>query len=242
MPNRGGRLEARLRRYELRNCESRRSHVSDADSMPALRAEVQRLIALLDAHGIDWRGTQTADSAASAETEPSVVRLVAQETEPNGMSASEKVALFRDLFRGRTDVFPLRWESKTGGKSGYSAACANEWAPGICEKPRIKCSDCAHRRFLPMTDVVIYKHLAGKHTIGIYPLLPDDTTRFLAVDFDGAEWSADSLAFMQTCNALEVPAAHSSATRAAPHASCNSHRTTACFRTRTGCRRADSGT
>ena len=40
---------------------------------------------------------------------------------------SEKVALFRSLFRGREDIYPLRWESKAG-RSGYSPACANEWA------------------------------------------------------------------------------------------------------------------
>lgn len=51
-----------------------------------------------------------------------------------------KVELFRSLFRGRTDVFPLRWENLKTGKSGYSPACANEWKRGVCEKPRIKCS------------------------------------------------------------------------------------------------------
>ena len=33
----------------------------------------------------------------------------------------EKISLFRNLFRGREDVFATRWESK-GGKSGYSPA------------------------------------------------------------------------------------------------------------------------
>jgi hypothetical protein len=115
--------------------------------------------------------------------------------------------LFRRLFRGRTDVYPVRWESKTSGKSGYAPACANEWRAGVCEKPRIKCGDCSHRLLIPLSDAVIYDHLAGEHTVGVYPLLEDDTCHFLAVDFDEAEWQEDAQAFMQSCDELGVPAA-----------------------------------
>ncbi len=119
----------------------------------------------------------------------------------------EKVALFRRLFRGRTDVYPVRWEGKTSGKSGCSPACANEWRSGVCEKPRIKCGDCSHRLLIPLSDAAIYDHLAGKHTIGVYPLLDDDTCCFLAVDFDESDWRDDARAFMRSCADLGVPAA-----------------------------------
>jgi hypothetical protein len=66
--------------------------------------------------------------------------------------ASEKIALFRSLFRGREDVCPRRFESRKAGKSGYAPACAHERVCGICEKLRIKCGDCPHRRFLPVTE------------------------------------------------------------------------------------------
>ena len=59
-------------------------------------------------------------------------------------SAEQKVALFRRLFRGRDDVYALRWQSRSSGRSGYAPACANEWQPGVCEKPRISCRT-AHR-------------------------------------------------------------------------------------------------
>ena len=117
------------------------------------------------------------------------------------------MALFRRLFRGRTDVYPVRWEGKISGKSGYAPACANEWRAGVCEKPRVKCGDCSHRLLVPLSDAVIYDHLAGEHTLGVYPLLEDDTCHFLAVDFDEAEWQQDALAFMQSCIELGVPAA-----------------------------------
>src|SRR5215208_4009127 len=77
-------------------------------------------------------------------------------------SSTEKIALFRSLFRGRADVYPRRFESRTTGKSGYAPACANEWVRGICEKPRIKCAECPHRRFLAVTDDVIRWHLSGE--------------------------------------------------------------------------------
>jgi superfamily II DNA or RNA helicase len=132
---------------------------------------------------------------------------VAREPESSRLSTDEKVALFRRLFRGRTDVYPVRWESKASGKSGYAPACANEWRAGICEKPRIKCGDCGNRLLIPLSDSVIYDHLAGEHTVGIYPLLEDDTCYFLAVDFDEDEWQADARAFGHSCDELGVPVA-----------------------------------
>jgi len=165
-----------------------------ASEVARLRAENDRLIALLESHGIHWHASQPAT-------------LEVREPEPSRLSTSEKVALFRRLFRGRTDVYPIRWEAKTSGKSGYSPACANEWRAGVCEKPRIKCGDCGNRLLIPLSDEVIYDHLAGEHTVGVYPLLEDDCCYFLAVDFDEAEWRDDARAFMQSCEGLSVPAA-----------------------------------
>lgn len=168
--------------------------MTDHDSIAHLRAENARLAALLDAHGVEWR-----------LPEPTSTQAV--DGEPSKLTTNEKVALFRGLFRGRTDVYPLRWESKATGKSGYAPACANEWRAGVCEKPRIKCSDCDHRLLIPLSDSVIYEHLTGKRTVGVYPLLTDDTCHFLAADFDDAEWKDDARAFVCSCHELGVPVA-----------------------------------
>ena len=88
-----------------------------------------------------------------------------------------------------------------------SPACANEWLAGVCEKPRIKCGDCGKRLLIPLSDAVIYDHLAGEHTVGVYPLLADDTCYLLAVDFDEADWRDDARAFIQSREELSVPAA-----------------------------------
>ena len=169
--------------------------VDQALELKALQAENSRLIALLEIHGIEW------------QLPPQAIVVAAQESEPSRLSTTEKVTLFRRLFRGRTDVYPIRWEGKTSGKSGYAPACANEWRAGVCEKPRIKCGDCSNRLLMPLSDAVIYDHLAGEHTVGVYPLLEDDTCYFLAVDFDEADWRDDARAFMQSCEELGIPAA-----------------------------------
>ena len=113
------------------------------------------------------------------------------------------MALFRSLFRGRKDIYPIRWEGKDG-RSGYSPACGNEWNRPLCRKPKIKCADCENRSLLPVTDAVILDHLNGKHTIGVYPLLPDETCWFLAVDFDKRTWREDVAEFIRASEEIGI--------------------------------------
>lgn len=169
----------------------------DAETLRRLCEENARLKGLLKQHGIEWEEA----SSCKPIPAPSVGR-----PGPVHLTSEEKIALFRRLFRGRTDVYPLRWESAKGA-SGYAPACGNEWQPGICHKPRVKCRHCDQRRLLPLTDQVVYEHLIGKHTIGVYPLLVDDRCCFLAVDFDKGAWREDVLAFMQSCRELSIPSA-----------------------------------
>jgi len=127
--------------------------------------------------------------------------------EINNHSSSEiKIALFRSLFRGREDVYAKRFENRKTGKSGYQPVCRNEWIRGICEKPRTSCGSCTQRSFEPVTDDVIRNHLTGSIVMGVYPLLPDETCHFLAIDFDKETWREDVRAFMDTCKLEEIPA------------------------------------
>lgn len=57
------------------------------------------------------------------------------------LSSSETISIFRSLFRGREDVYPLRWDNKKTGRSGYSLACGNEWVPGVCDKPKVRTAE-----------------------------------------------------------------------------------------------------
>jgi len=81
------------------------------DSLGRLQAENARLIALLESHGFAWRPSQQ-------------IAFVAREPEMSRISTAEKVALFRRLFRGRTDVYSVQWKGKTSGEADYAQACA----------------------------------------------------------------------------------------------------------------------
>lgn len=164
------------------------------NELQRLRDENERLKSLLNQHGIVWE--KKAESVSPSPAGTTAGRL----------SIQDKITLFRRLFRGRDDVYPQRWESAKG-KSGYSPACGNEWKPGICQKPRVKCGECSRRMLLSVSDEVIFNHLSGKQTIGVYPLLNDDHCCFLAIDFDKKDWREDAGALMQSCRALDIPAA-----------------------------------
>ncbi len=124
----------------------------------------------------------------------------------NQQSPNEsKILLFRTLFKGREDVYPVRWETRNG-KSGYSPVCANEWDRKFCRKPVLKCSECENKKYSPLTAKVISDHLSGKITAGVYPMLLDEKCNFLACDFDESKWQDDAYAFIKTCRELNIPA------------------------------------
>jgi superfamily II DNA or RNA helicase len=141
-----------------------------------------------------------------SELEVSSIQTPKNIAKINALSALiEKIALFRSLFRGREDVYPKLWTSKKTGNKGYSPVCENEWINGVCGKPSIKCGECDNRKFSPLNDDVIRKHLEGGITIGVYPMLPDETCYFLAIDFDKQTWQDDVKAFMETCQQINIP-------------------------------------
>jgi superfamily II DNA or RNA helicase len=163
-----------------------------------LREENARLRRLLAAHGIPVPTLH--------EDERAVQTNVAVQAESKEERARKRIALFRILFCGREDVYARRWENPDG-RSGYSPAALKDWKTINASKPADrKKVDRITRKFLPLTDTVVENHLLGKETVGIYPLLLDETSWFLAVDFDKKTWADDSHAFLDTCRELGVPA------------------------------------
>lgn len=157
----------------------------------SLKQENHQLKKLLKAHNIEFSLNELFKESTLNKTKVEKVK--------------ERIRIYKRLFKGRDDIFAIRWESKSG-KSGYTPACANEWDPILCKKPSIKCADCQQRKFISLTDNVIYDHLTGKHTIGLYPLLQNETCWFLAVDFDKKNWKKDVLAFVDTCKEMNISA------------------------------------
>lgn len=138
-----------------------------------LRAENVQLRLLLQAHGI--APPPVVSHISEKPTEASSDRAVTKRS-----TMHEKTALFLSRFQGRPDVYARRWESKTS-HSGYSPVCVNEWKPGVCLKPKGKCADCANAADSPYDERAVEDHLCGRHVLGVYPLLRDDTCRFLSL-------------------------------------------------------------
>lgn len=116
----------------------------------------------------------------------------------------EKVDLFLNLFGARRSVYPKLWINLKKGSKGYSPACSNEWVHGVCEKPRVKCSDCPNQNFPPLDHSAIHSHLTGRHTIGTYAILKDDSCIFLAADFDGDGWMQDIEAYRRAAEQMGI--------------------------------------
>ena len=148
-----------------------------------LRAENERLRTLLAL------AQQTKTILDPSKPEPAL------RTSSAPASADEKIALMRRLFHGRDDVYALRWESARTDKSGYAPATAEGW------------NRHGPKTYLPLGDEVLERHLRGRESIGVYPLLADDTCWFLACDLDGATWQLDALALLEACDEYGVPAA-----------------------------------
>lgn len=121
---------------------------------------------------------------------------------------TDKVRLFRSLFRGRSDIYPTRFVSKRTGKPGYAPECSNKFQAGLCIlKTGGRCGDCRSQAFTPVSDQAILGHLQGRHVMGVYPLLDDETCWFLAADFDEGSWKEDVAAFVETCRIVGIPVA-----------------------------------
>ena len=115
----------------------------------------------------------------------------------NHSPSDEKVKLFRQLFRGREDIYSVRWENPQKGTAGYAPAYHRNWGEVVPKE---------ERQYLPVDDHVIHNHLSGKITMGAYAILEDDRCWFLAADFDKKSWQQDCLAFLNSCDALGVSA------------------------------------
>ncbi len=121
------------------------------------------------------------------------------------MTDQDKLTLFKSIFKGRTDVYPRRWEKN--GKSGWSPAYSFDWNEFNAHRAiggTIK--NFENKTLQPITNTTLLYHLSGKETIGIYPILSDNTSYFIAADFDEANWKIDSQKFVVECSKINLEA------------------------------------
>src|SRR6266481_899287 len=185
------------------------SRMPDHDNIQERLTTVQEECRLLREENADLRAMLGINQSPPKGPVPQAVPVPnLSSTKRSGVSTpEEKISLFRNLFRGREDVFAIRWEGKSG-KSGYSPASVMDWRAVHVARPEERKKVARKTRILqPLTDDAIRNHLTGKQTVGIYPLLPDDTCWFLAVDFDKKSWVIDAAAFAATCRRFQVPLA-----------------------------------
>lgn len=118
--------------------------------------------------------------------------------------SKQHIDLFQSFFKGREDVYARRW--KDGDRDGYMPAYNVDW--DRYEKHKAlggTFHDFKHKELAPLTPPVIRRHLSGKETIGIYPLLKDNTSWLLAADFDKKNWIEESRQFIQVCDQHHIP-------------------------------------
>lgn len=117
----------------------------------------------------------------------------------------ERLNLFKTLFKGREDVYAIHW--KKGNKSGYMPAY--HYDPYMYRLHKMKggtFGDYKDKTFLPLTNQQLQKHFNGEQLTGIYPLLKDNTSWFIAADFDKENWSDECQVFMKVCKEQGIPA------------------------------------
>ena len=106
--------------------------------------------------------------------------------------------LFRSLFQSRTDVFATRWEK--GNQSGYMPAY--QYDPYLYRQHKMKggsFKDYNEKTYLPLSDAQIEKHLRGEQFVGIYPLLPDNTSWFLAAYLERSRSKSSGDRILKIC-------------------------------------------
>ena len=123
----------------------------------------------------------------------------------NSSDSTSKIKLFMSLFKGRNDVYAKKWENKKKGTSGYSPVCLNQWRVGFCDKPKTSCPKCANQLYETLDEHVMENHLRGSIVAGVYPMLPDETCHFLAMDFDEAGWQDDITMVREVCAEFDIP-------------------------------------
>jgi superfamily II DNA or RNA helicase len=147
------------------------------------------------------------ESANFTDEPPQVSNSAPEIRNPVVATAEQRIAIFRSLFRGREDVYAIRWEN-ADGRSGYMPKadrdCKSYLSATAEDRKKV---DRLTRTYRPLTDDAVRAHLVGEHTAGIYPLLQDETCWLLAVDFDKKTWQQDATAFLEACLELNVPAA-----------------------------------
>jgi superfamily II DNA or RNA helicase len=123
--------------------------------------------------------------------------------------SEESLHVFMSLFRARQDVFAIRWEKDS--RNGYMPAYDLNWEEFAIHKANGgTLRDFANKSYSRLTEQRFLNHLSGKEVIGLYPLLSDNTSWFIAADFDESQsgkisWQDEVKIFINACEKYKLP-------------------------------------
>ena len=118
---------------------------------------------------------------------------------------ADNINFFKSLFHGRQDVYATHWEKD--GKSGYMPAYMVDWTDYRVHTAKGGTfKDYSKKEYQPLTHEVILRDFQGSEMIGIYPLLEDNTSHFIAADFDDKNWEESVFKLYSTCIKHDIPA------------------------------------
>ena len=155
-----------------------------------LQDENSNLKKLLDENNISYSADNVIDTVDISDEydDDQAGRII--HTTPDLDMAKE----FYSYFWGRTDVYAVR-----GKVGGYFPRCKAWWnnpsCPKKADKKKFCDEDCIYKEWDELVPWKILNHLKGQRddctdVIGVYPLFPNNTCRFLVFDFDNHEKDA----------------------------------------------------
>ena len=121
----------------------------------------------------------------------------------------QPLEIFKSLFKGREDVFAIRWQRDS--KSGYMPAYILNWDDfKMYQAKGGTLKDFKNKKYAQLTNQRVINHLSGKEVIGMYPLLQNNTSWFIAADFDQSTaktkpWVDECRAFILECEKHRLP-------------------------------------
>lgn len=134
--------------------------------------------------------------------EVSKFNQLVQKSVNNKRSTTEKLELFYSYFQGREDVYATKWISKSG-KTGFSPHGDGTWIN----------KDGKYRKeihtYYPYTIQTVNDHIRAekaefKMGAGIYPMLENDQTRLVVIDFDKDNAIEEAKAVVKVCRKNDI--------------------------------------
>lgn len=122
-------------------------------------------------------------------------------------SKEEKISIYASYFKGRCDIYAVKYFDKKKNKKKYTPVCQNSFSIN-CDRTMYRaCKGCPNKVYNGIAINNLLEHFKGKKSYGIYPMLDDDECFFLAVDFDDGNFFDSAISFKNVCRKYGIDCA-----------------------------------